>query len=850
MSAFYTNVAIIGDNVLFRGVKDGKRLRKKVHYNPKFYVKSNTPTKWQTLNKEYVEEKVFKSIREARNFIDEFKDVDNFEVYGSNRYEYAFISDIFPEEIDWDLSQICVAYIDIEVGSENGFPEPSKATEEVTAITLSMNGRNYVFGCGEFNNTFESTEYIKCQDEFELIEKFIDKWTLYYPDIISGWNVRFFDFPYLINRITRLFGEDKATKLSPWGKVTSSEINFRGKKQICYELYGISILDYYELYRKYSANPNQESYKLDHICSVELGERKLDYSEYENLHQLYRLDYQKFIEYNIRDVELVQKLEDKIRLIELAMTLAYDAKVNYDDVFSQVRMWDTITYNTLKAKHMVIPPRRNAEKDSQYAGAFVKDPILGMHEWVASFDLNSLYPHLIMQYNLSPEMLIEPKNYTEEMRKFMAQWGSKINVDSLLAGKIPTEELKKLNVTITPNGQLFDISKQGFLSEIMERMYEDRAMYKNKATEAKKLLEKSVSESEKRELEKQIAKFNNIQLAKKVTLNSAYGAIGNQYFRFFDIRIAEAITLSGQLSIRWIENKLNDYINKIVKTRNADYVIASDTDSIYLNLGPLIKKSIPNIEKVEKLKIIRAMDQFCDQKLQPYIDASYQELSEYVNAYAQKMKMKREALADKAIWTAKKRYLINVYNNEGVEYKKPKLKIMGLEAVKSSTPNACREKIKEALQVILTKDQETLIQFIANFRKEFKTLPVEDVAFPRSVNGVREYADKNSVYAKGTPIHVKGALIFNNAIRTKNLEKKYQEIKEGEKIKFLYVKEPNPLQCSVISFLTTIPKEFDLGPYLDYDTQFEKSFLDPLTIVLDSINWKSEKTNSLDDFFS
>jgi DNA polymerase elongation subunit (family B) len=294
------------------------------------------------------------------------------------------------------------------------------------------------------------------------------------------------------------------------------------------------------------------------------------------------------------------------------------------------------------------------------------------------------------------------------MRKFMSQWGSKINVDSLLDGKIPTEELKKLNVTVTPNGQLFDISKQGFLSEIMERMYEDRAMYKNKATEAKKLLEKSVSESEKRELEKQIAKFNNIQLAKKVTLNSAYGAIGNQYFRFFDIRIAEAITLSGQLSIRWIENKLNAYINGIVKTRNADYVIASDTDSIYLNLGPLIKKSIPNIEKVEKLKIIRAMDQFCDQKLQPYIDASYQELSEYVNAYAQKMKMKREALADKAIWTAKKRYLINVYNNEGVEYKKPKLKIMGLEAVKSSTPNACREKIKEAFEVILTKDQDTL----------------------------------------------------------------------------------------------------------------------------------------------
>jgi DNA polymerase elongation subunit (family B) len=849
MSAFYTNVNLVGDSVLFRGIKDGKRFRKKVHYNPKLYVRSQTPTKWQTLNKEFVEEKVFKGIREARNFINEFKDINNFEIFGTNRFEYAFISDIFPEDIEWDIQQVCVAYIDIEVGSENGFPEPNKANEEITAITLNINGTNYVFGCGDFKNENSDTQYFKCVDEFELIDKFIDRWTLFYPDIVSGWNVRFFDFPYLINRIKKMFGDEKANKLSPWGKLSSQEVNFRGKVQICYDIMGISILDYYELYRKYSSNPNQESYKLDHICNVELGERKLDYSEYENLHQLYKLDYQKFIEYNIKDVELVQRLEDKLRLIELAMTLAYDAKVNYDDVFSQVRMWDTITYNTLKAKHIVIPPKKHSEKHSQYAGAFVKDPILGMHEWVASFDLNSLYPHLIMMYNLSPETLIEPDQYTPEMRKYIAENGSKIDVDSLLGKSVKTDDLNKMGVTLTPNGQLFSIQKQGFLSEIMEKMYEDRAMYKNKAVEAKKLLEKSVSESEKKELEKQIAKYNNIQLAKKVTLNSAYGAIGNQYFRFFDIRIAEAITLSGQLSIRWIENKLNRYVNELLKTKNVDYVIASDTDSIYLNLGPVINKYVSEKNNVPKIKVIRAMDEFCEKKLQPFIDRSYQELSEYTNAYAQKMKMKREALADKAIWTAKKRYLINVYNNEGVEYKTPKLKIMGLEAVKSSTPNICRNKIKEAFEVILTKSQDDLMRFVSEFRKEFKTLPVEEIAFPRSVNGIKEYSDKNSIYSKGTPVHVKGALIYNFALKSKNLEKKYQEIKEGEKIKFIYVKEPNPLQCTVISFLTTIPKEFDLHQYLDYDTQFEKTFLDPLNIVLNSIDWRSEKTNTLDNFF-
>ena len=845
---FYTNVAMIGDNILFRGVKAGKRIRQRIKYKPKLFVKGNKPSKWQTLNKEPVEEMPFDSIRDAREFVKNYEGVSNFTIYGNTRYDYAFISDLFPDDIDWDLSQMCVAYIDIEVGSENGFPEPEHANEAITAITICIDKKYYVFGCGDFVNNRDDVSYLKCQDEFDLIDKFIDLWTIHYPDIISGWNIKFFDFPYLINRIKRLFGEDKIVKFSPWGKLNQSEITFKGKTQQCYDIMGVSMLDYYELYRKYSSNPNQESFSLNHIASVELGEKKIDYSEFESLHQLYREDYQKFIEYNIKDVELVEKLEDKIRLIELAATLAYDAKVNYDDVFSQVKMWDTITYNALKKKHIVIPPKKNSTKDAQYAGAFVKDPIIGMHEWVASFDLNSLYPHLIMMYNLSPETLLGPSDFNADIRAFISEHGSQINVDNLLKKEIPTDILKKNKVSLTPNGQLFSIEKQGFLCEIMETMYEDRALFKRKAIEARKQREKTVSESEKHELDKQIAKFNNIQLAKKVTLNSAYGAIGNQWFRFFDIRIAEAITLSGQLAIRWIENKLNAHLNDMLKTEGKDYIIASDTDSIYLNLGGLVDKYIP--DKSDKLRTIRTLDKFCEDRIQPFIDKTYAELADYVNAYAQKMVMKREALADKGIWTAKKRYMLNVYNNEGVEYAKPKLKIMGLEAIKSSTPAACRAKIKESFEVILGKDQESLIKFIEDFREEFKTLPVEQIAFPRGVNGLEKYGDNKSIYGMKTPIHVKGSLIFNHFLIEKGLTKKYQQIKEGEKIKFIYLKEPNPLQCAVISFLSSIPKEFDLEQYLDYDTMFDKSFLEPLKTVLDCINWKSEKSNSLEDFFS
>lgn len=847
---FYTNIAMVGDNILFRGVKNGKRIRQKIKYKPKLFVKSNNkqPSKWHTLSGEVVDEMSFASIRDAREFVKQYESVSNFTIYGNTRYDYAFISDLFPDDIDWDLSQMCVAFIDIEVGSENGFPDPEHANEAITAITILLNKKYYVFGCGEFKVHREDMEYIKCDNEFELIDKFLDLWTLHYPDIVSGWNIKFFDFPYLINRINKLFDSEKAMKFSPWGKLNEREVELRGKTNQVYEIMGIAMLDYYELYRKYAPNPNQESYRLDHIASVELGERKLDYSEYGSLHELYRMDYQKFIEYNVKDVELVERLDDTMRLIELAATLGYDAKVNYEDVFSQVRMWDTITYNALKKKNVVIPPKKNSKKDEQYAGGFVKDPIIGMHDWVASFDLNSLYPHLIMMYNLSPETLVNYYSFNDEMSKFIADYGTKINVDNLLAKKIPTTVLKDNKVTLTPNGQLFSIEKQGFLSEIMERMYEDRAMFKTKAKEAEKRLQVSVSESEKNDLKKQIARFNNIQLAKKVTLNSAYGAIGNAYFRFFDIRIAEAITLSGQLAIRWIEIKLNAHLNSLLKTDKVDYVIASDTDSIYLNLGGLVNKFIP--DSSDKLKTIRMLDKFSNEKIQPFIDTSYEELAEYVNAYAQKMKMKREALADRAIWTAKKRYLINVYNNEGVEYAQPKLKIMGLEAIKSSTPNACRLKFKEAFDVIIKKDEDSVIEFIAKFREEFKALPISEIAFPRGVRGLSKYSDSKTIYGFKTPIHVRGSLIFNHYIEYHNLSKKYRKINEGEKIKFVYVKEPNPLQTSVVSFIDEIPKEFELDRFIDYDTQFEKSFLEPLKIVLDAINWRVEKGNSLEDFFS
>jgi DNA polymerase elongation subunit (family B) len=548
------------------------------------------------------------------------------------------------------------------------------------------------------------------------------------------------------------------------------------------------------------------------------------------------------IEYNIRDVELIMKLDDKLKLIELAMTLAYDTKTNYDDVFTQTRMWDALTYSYLLNKNIIVPPREHKEKDEAFEGAYVKEVQVGAHDWVVSLDLTSLYPHLIMQYCISPETLIEPENYTDEMRKIIS---SGVSVDKLLKKEVDTSGL--VTETLTPNGQFFRTDKKGFLPQMMEDMFEDRKKFKKLMLQAKQEYENEKDESKKYEIEKRISRYDNLQLAKKLSLNSAYGALGSQYFRFYDLRMAIGVTTAGQLSIRWIANKINEYMNKILDTDN-DYVIASDTDSIYLRMGELVNKFVKNQSNVQK--VISFMDKICEEKLQPFIDNSYQELADYVKAPQQKMQMKREALADKGIWTAKKRYILNVYNNEGVQYKEPYMKVMGLEMIKSSTPSAVREKMKDAIKIMMQGSEQDIQKFISDFREDFKNLPIEDISFPRGLNGLNKYSDALSLYKPSTPMHVRGGILYNHFLNKLELTNKYPLIQEGEKVKFIHLKLPNPFKENVISYPNRLPKEFNLSKYIDYDTQFEKAFLEPIEVILKCINWDSEKKSSLQDFFS
>ena len=348
---------------------------------------------------------------------------------------------------------------------------------------------------------------------------------------------------------------------------------------------------------------------------------------------------------------------------------------------------------------------------------------------------------------------------------------------------------------------------------------------------------------------KSVTKWSNFQQVRKICLNSLYGAIGNTYFRYYKLDNAEAITLTGQVAIRWIERKINDFINRTLGTEGKDYVIASDTDSIYLHLGELVDR-VGSLLPSEPQRTVEVLNQFCESKIVPFIDSSYKELSDYLNCYEETLVMKRECIAEKGIWTAKKRYILNVWDNEGVRYNEPSLKMMGIEAVRSSTPAPIRGYIKEALNIIMGGTEDELIEFIATKRKEWESLPADKIGFPRTANNVGKYADATTLYKKSTPMHIRGALMFNHYIKLKGISNKYNLINGGDKIKYIYLRTPNITGENVMSFLSEFPSELGLNNFIDYDIMYQKGFIDPLQGILDTVGWQTEKQATLFDFFT
>lgn len=506
----YTNVETWGNNILVREVEDKIRRNYKVKFQPTIYIPSQHESEFHTLDGSPVQPVQHDTIKDCRDFIDNYKEMGDFPIYGNIQSEYQFISETYPGEIVFDKSLINITTLDIETGCENGFPKPELAEEEVLCITLKSNindvylvFENSQYGRFEQSQASErlknlNVSVIRCENEHKLLIAFLNHWKRYCPDIVTGWYIGLFDIPYLVNRVKNVLGEEWLKYFSPWGIVKEKKFYAGGKEKIEYQILGVSILDYIDLYKKFTLHA-QESYTLNHIAGIVLKEKKLSHEEFENMHTFYRSNWQKFVEYNIIDVHLVEKLEDKLKMIELCLYLAYNAKVNYADVLSQIRMWDSLIFNYLKERNIVIPPKKENSKSEQYVGAYVKDPQVGLHEWVVSFDLTSLYPNLQIQYCISPETLIGrdsrfPFEIGDEPDKY---------IDDLVNKRMDLSYLKSAGMTVSPAGINFDTSRKGVLPEILEKMFDERQRYKKIMLSKEKELELVKEELARRNVKKE-----------------------------------------------------------------------------------------------------------------------------------------------------------------------------------------------------------------------------------------------------------------------------------------------------------------------------------------------------------
>lgn len=844
---FYTHVCLHKQFIHHFYIENGKRKSNKVRFKPSLGVRSDKDTGWKDIYGNNVGLVQFENVFEMYQWKRENK--DSAEIYNDVAPVYQFISQEYPQDlvpISFDeFKNMKVFIIDIEVYSTEGFPFPAQADFPVTAITVMdmYKGRFVTLACGDYETKDPNVNYIKCKDEYEILEKFINLMEVQRPDIITGWNTEQFDIPYLINRSKKLLEPGAIKRLSPIGEVSAYKIS-EGNEG--YEIKGINHMDYIEVYKN-TSKATRENYRLDTVAIAELGEGKLDYhAEFDNLSDLYTEDFQKYIDYNIRDVDLIAQMNAKLSFLETKCTQAFFAKANFTDTFGSVKIWDIMIYNELIKQKMLTSPKKHNHKQ-EFPGGFVLEPTPGLKKWLVVSDITSSYPNQIISGNISPETLVPRSELSDELIEIqdavkMMDWSpmnqSFIDLEHEFGHF--TDTLKQYDVSLLANGEFFTRNKEGIFPRLVANVF---GMRKEKKREASVLKNRIKAEGSTEELENAYKTADALQYALKIFMNSFYGVFSQENFRYYDIRLASAVTTMGQLSIKGPAYRLEDTLPKL----KVEY---TDTDSLFIALDPFIKDRFGvDYDKTSTEEKRRFCKEFAGKIINPLIADYYKDQVDILNLYKNTYEMDFEAIADDTIFVGKKRYIMQLVHDDGYDSdltKQLPLKKRGVELVRSNTPEYVRDHLLALVNKIFkTKDNNLCISDIDKARADFTKLSFEEVGRPTGVNGLYTH----TYGGKSVPIHVRAVHVYNRAIKKLGL-KHIPAIQEGAKIKYCYIKTPNIFDNeNVIACENKMPDELKEYIQIDYDTQFKKTFESPASIIFKALGWNIEKIASLESFF-
>lgn len=805
----YTKVETYGNKIYFSGVKDGKKVNVESNFKPSYFIPSsnNNLTEFRGTDGTPLIEKEC----DVRDF---YNIETNKKLYGTIRPHYQFINKYFPQIDEFDSKYIDVWFWDIEVEVLDKFPSPELADAPINLITLKKKGTKefIVLSTKDYNLDLSKAELLdyKCtkkiyNTESEMLISFCNFLNKVRPHVLIGWNSIFFDWVYITNRIKNILGEEYLKSASPFGFYKKIQVQNVAKDypEPVLDIGGICNLDLMQIFRKYTFR-EYESYSLDYIATDILGLKKLKEPDI-SFKDFMTNHWDDFVLYNIFDVYLVEQIELKTNLLDLVFTLAYVAGVNYIDVFSETRLWDSIIYRHLYKQKIIIPPKKS-NKSKDFAGGIVKDTITGIHDWIVVFDFKSLYPSIIRTLNLSFETIQNESCW-------------EITVDDIKKGK-PINE----NFSVSAAGYFFSKEVNGTFPILMEKFF-------NKRLEFQKL------KKEHKGTEKELV-YDSFQLTFKILINSLFGAIGTPYFRFYDYRIASSITMSGQLAAKWLIEYTNRKLNEHFGTVDEDYVVANDTDSFMFSLHRLNDKSL---SKEENFNLV--LD-FSKNYLEKWLNEAIDVFCNVLNAKEKVLKVEREPISSKGFFQTKKRYILKIVEKDESYTEDCYYKIRGLNSVRSSTPEFFRTKLNQFYEKLLMDDFEIsqIEDFVKEAYQEIKEYDLGKIATSCRVNNIEKYLDKEGNILKGCPYNVRAAINYNKLITENKLQDNYPLIKSGEKAKILYLKENNPYGITVISFKDNIPYEIiDFKNWTDYAKIFSKELISPLEKVCEAINYNQGK---------